>query len=81
MSFSILQKTFLDFLDISEKERDYIWNSFEHLRFADLDIPADEWDRLHHYCIYQEDFLENILALSIGYIYEIWHDKTRFHEI
>ena len=66
MSFSILQKTFLDFLDISEKERDYIWNSFEHLRFADLDIPADEWDRLHHYCIYQEDFLENILALSIG---------------
>ncbi|MBU0702092.1 hypothetical protein KKE26_12520, partial [bacterium] len=43
--------------------------------------PADEWDRLHHYCIYQEDFLENILALSIGYIYEIWHDKTRFHEI
>ncbi|PKM79181.1 MAG: hypothetical protein CVU88_07120 [Firmicutes bacterium HGW-Firmicutes-13] len=76
------QKTILDFLDISEKERDYIWNSFECLRFADLDIPADEWDRLRsRYCIYQEDFLEDILALSIGYIYEIWHDKTRFNEI
>ncbi|MBU2599660.1 hypothetical protein KJ849_03675 [bacterium] len=81
MSFNILQKTFLDFLDISEKERDYVWEFFECLSFADLDIPSDEWDRLHHYCIYQEDFLENILALSIGYIYEIWHDKIRFHEI
>ncbi|MBU0568850.1 hypothetical protein KKC52_12515 [bacterium] len=81
MSFSILQKTILDFFDISEKERDYIWNSFEHLRLANLDIPSDEWDRLHHHHIYQEDFLENILALSMGYIYKIWHDKTRFHEI
>ncbi|MDI6781222.1 MAG: hypothetical protein QME49_03835 [bacterium] len=81
-SFSIPQRTILDFLNLSENERDYIWNSFEHLRFADLDLPLDEWDRLHHrYCIYQEDFLENILALSIEYIYKIWHDKARFCEI
>ncbi len=68
----MLQRTILDFLDISENERDCIWNSFESLRFADLDIPSDEWDNLYHrYCIYQEDSLDNILALSIGYIYKI----------
>lgn len=81
MSVSMLQRTIFDFLNISENERDWVWTSFESLRFADLDIPSDEWDRLRYHCIYQEDFLENILALSIGYIHKIWHNEARFNEI
>jgi hypothetical protein len=76
--FSILQKTILDLINISESERDLTCRSFDRLRFADLTIEANEWDRLHRYAIYPEDFLTNILNFSLEYIYGIWQEEAHF---
>lgn len=75
-SFSIFYKTILDLLDVSQSDRYHIWDSFESLTFANLDVQGDGWNRLRRYSIYPEDPLHSVLALSLGYIYKIWRDET-----
>ncbi len=78
---SILKKTILDFLKISESDRDKIWDSFGRLQFINLDIHSNERERLTQYFIYPEDFLDNILALTMGYFCKIWGNESNFNEI
>ena len=46
-----------------------------------MDFSKEEWDRLCRYCIYQEDTLDNILTLSISYIYNLWPSKPQFSQV
>ncbi len=81
LSFSVLTKTIPDILNISENDKEKVWSSLESLELSQLDLPPKEWDRLFWYGIYCEDSLENILALSMGYICKLWNKESKFNEI
>ncbi len=78
---SILNKTIIDIIGISDIEKNTLIEHFEHLTFSALDFSKEEWDRLCRYCIYQEDTLDNILTLSISYIYNLWPSKPQFSQV
>ena len=80
-SYSVLKKTIPDILEISEHDQEKVWSSFESFEFSRLELLLEEWDRLFWYGIYREDSLENILALSMGYICKLWNEEDRFNEI
>jgi len=79
--YSILKKTILDFLKISESDKNKIWTSFGHLQFINLGIQPNELIRLKQYFIYPEDPLDNILALTMGYFCKIWENESDFNGI
>ncbi len=79
--YSILKKTILDFLKISESDKNKIWTSFGHLQLINLGIKSNELIRFKQYCIYPEDPLDNILALTMGYFCKIWENESDFNEI
>lgn len=79
--FSILRKTILDWLNINESERNYIWASFERLTLSNLETLSNKWEKLGLYYIYPDDPLESILALTLGYIHTIWNNESDFKEI
>jgi hypothetical protein len=80
-SFSILQRTFLDILDVNEQDRDIIWNLFEKMSFASLGISSNKFAKLRHRGIYIEETLDYVLPLTIDYIHNIWNDSAEFHEV
>jgi hypothetical protein len=80
-SFSILQRTFLDILDVNEQDRDIIWNSFEKMSFASLEISPSKLVKLRHRGIFIEDNLDYILPLTISYIHNIWDNNAEFYEV
>jgi len=80
-SHSVLKKTIPDILNISERDQEKVWSSFESLEFNQLNLSSKEWNRLFWYGIYREDSLENILAFSTGYICKLWNEESKFNEI
>ena len=78
---SLLDKTIVDIIDISDSERNTLFASFEGLTLSELDLLTKEWDRLCQFCIYREDTLDNILSLSISYIYKLWASEPQFSQI
>jgi hypothetical protein len=78
---SLLDKTLIDIFGISDTERNVLITHFENLTFSALDFSTEEWDRLCRYCIYKEDILDNILALSISYIYNLWPSEPQFSQV
>lgn len=64
--YSILKKTILDFLKISESDKNKIWDSFGHLQFVNVGIQSNALIQFKQYFIYPEDPLDNILALTMG---------------
>lgn len=80
-SFSILQKTILDILNVNEQDRDIIWSSFENTSFASLKISSNKLAKLRHRGIYIEENLDYILPLTINYIHNIWDNDTDFYEV
>lgn len=77
---SLLDKSIVDIIDISDSERNILSISFENLTFSVLDFSTEEWNRLGQFCIYPEDILDNILALSVSYIYKLWPSEPQFNQ-
>ena len=80
-SSSILNKTIPELLSISENEKNLIRNSFERSLLSELDITSEAWNRLNYYCIYEGDTLEDILHLSIDYLYKILENEICLNNI
>lgn len=46
-----------------------------------MDFSTEEWNRLGQFCIYPEDTLDNLLVLSISYIYKLWPAEPQFSQV
>jgi hypothetical protein len=80
-SYSILDAAILELINICEEEKDRVREAFEGLKFCDLDLSSEEFDRLYWYSVFQDDTLDNILSFSVGYIHNLWNEEAKFNEI
>lgn len=78
---SLLDKTIIDIFGISDTERNILISYFENSTFSVLGFTEDKWRRLSQFCVYQEDTLDDILALSISYIYKWWPSEPQFSQV
>lgn len=76
--YSLLKKTILDFLTISESEKDKIWTAFGDTLFANAGIQSNTLIQNQYFA--QEDTLDTMLALTIGYFCKIWENESTFNE-
>lgn len=74
----LLQKTLLDIINIPDDTKQNLWAYFEARKLSSLAFPEKEWRRLEGYGLYPDDGLENILVLSLEYIYSIWRSEDDF---
>lgn len=78
---SILNKTILDILELQESEKEFIWTSFECLRFISLEIDEYSWGKLRRYNLFKEDPLDYILVMSIEYIHSLCEVDVLFNRV
>ncbi len=78
---SILRKTLLYLVDISESYYDYLISEFEHFSFLDLELNDSDKKKFLHFNLYPEDPLHYILLLSLDYLYLILESDNDFNRI
>ena len=80
-SSSILHITIPRLINLSPEEESFIWDLFDQQSLAELNIYSQEWSDLKEHCIYPEDPLNNILALTLNYFGELFDQEATFERL
>ena len=78
--WSLLKQTLPGVLGLSADEEKVLWKVFANQTISALEFPAAEWKELSQHCIYPDDFLDSILAFSLGFILRVWNSDARLSE-